>query len=71
MRLRKETAEHKFDGNTVIVLVGNVTNVDVGAINYARSVGDYLIALHVSTKEDTEKKPKSNVISMKPSQILS
>ncbi|MCO7179765.1 APC family permease [Lactococcus formosensis] len=55
LRLRKETAEHKFDGNTVIVLVGNVTNVDVGAINYARSVGDYLIALHVSTKEDTEK----------------
>lgn len=55
LRLREEVAEHKFDGNTVIVLVGNVTNVDVGAINYARSVGDYVIALHVSMKEDTAK----------------
>lgn len=55
LRLRPEVAEHKFDGNTVIVLVGNVTNVDVGAINYARSVGDYVIALHVSTKENTAK----------------
>ncbi|GBG96117.1 APC family permease [Lactococcus termiticola] len=55
LRLRDEVAEHKFDGNTVIVLVGNVTNVDVGAINYARSIGDYVIALHVSTKENTAK----------------
>ncbi|MGM9885831.1 MAG: APC family permease [Lactococcus sp.] len=55
LRLREGVAEHKFDGNTVIVLVGNVTNVDLGAINYARSIGDYVIALHVSTKENTQK----------------
>ncbi|PCR99773.1 APC family permease [Lactococcus fujiensis] len=55
LRLREGHAEHKFDGNTVIVLVGNVTNVDLGAINYARSIGEYVIALHVSTKENTRK----------------
>lgn len=55
LRLREGVAEHHYDGNTVIVLVGNVTNVDLGAINYARSVGDYIIALHVSTKENTQK----------------
>nr|WP_211368888.1 APC family permease [Lactococcus hircilactis] len=55
LRLREGVAEHKFDGNTVIVLVGNMTNVDLGAINYARSIGDYVIALHVSTKENTQK----------------
>lgn len=55
LRLRETVAEHRYDGNTVIVLVGNVTNVDLGAINYARSIGDYVIALHVSTKENTAK----------------
>ncbi len=55
LRLREGVAEHRYDGNTVIVLIGNVTNVDLGAINYARSVGDYVIALHVSTQENTVK----------------
>ena len=35
---------HDYDGATVIVLVGNVTRVTRGAINYARSIGDYVIA---------------------------
>lgn len=55
LRLRQGAKEHKYDGNTVIVMIGNVTNVDVGAINYACSIGDNLIALHVSTKENTAK----------------
>ncbi|MFC4651367.1 APC family permease [Lactococcus nasutitermitis] len=55
LRLREGEPEHKYKGNTVIVLVGNVTNVDFGAINYARSIGDYIIALHVSTNENTAK----------------
>jgi hypothetical protein len=46
---------HEFDGNTVLVLVGNVTRVNVGALNYARSIGDYVVAMHVSLDEDIEK----------------
>ena len=37
------------------MLVGNVTRVSVGAMNYARSIGDEVIAMHVSTKETQEK----------------
>ena len=43
---------HDYDGATVIVLVGNVTRVTRGAINYARSIGDYVIAMHVSFDEN-------------------
>ena len=39
----------------MIVLVGNVTQVNIGAINYARSIGDYVIAMHVSLEENEEK----------------
>lgn len=57
-QLRLEDSEallHDFDGNTVIVLVGNVTQVNVGALNYARSIGDYVIAMHVALDENVEK----------------
>ena len=60
LRLRDDVESHKFSGNTVIVLIGNVTNVDIGAINYARSIGDYVIALHVSTKENLKKEEEIN-----------
>lgn len=46
---------HEYDGNTVVVLVGNVTQVNVGALNYAQSIGDYVIAMHVSLEENEEK----------------
>ena len=46
---------HDYDGATVIVLVGNVTRVTKGAINYARSIGDYVIAMHVSFDENPGK----------------
>lgn len=50
---------HDYDGATVIVLVGNVTRVTRGAINYARSVGDYVIAMHVSFDENPGKEHKT------------
>ena len=55
LRLEKEVALHKYDGNTVIVLVGNVTRVNIGALNYAQSIGDYVVAMHVSLDEDVKK----------------
>lgn len=55
LRLEDGAQLHEFDGNTVIVLVGNVTKVNVGALNYARSIGDYVVAMHVSMDENVEK----------------
>ena len=42
---------HDYDGATVIVLVGNVTG-NSWCSNYARSIGDYVIAMHVSFDEN-------------------
>ncbi len=39
----------------MIVLVGNVTRVNIGALNYAQSIGDYVVAMHVSLDEDVKK----------------
>ena len=50
---------HDYDGATVIVLVGNVTRVTRGAINYARSIGDYVIAMHVSFDENQGQEHKT------------
>lgn len=55
LRLEDGAQLHEFDGNTVIVLVGNVTKANVGALNYARSIGDYVVAMHVSMDENVEK----------------
>lgn len=55
LRLADDVELHDYAGNTVIVLVGNVTQVNIGAINYARSIGDYVIAMHVSLEENEEK----------------
>ncbi|AEV94815.1 APC family permease [Pediococcus claussenii] len=52
---------HEYDGSTVIVLVSNVTQVTSGAINYARSIGDYVIAMHVSFDSDPEKEHKTAI----------
>lgn len=56
LRLENDAKLHDYDGNTVLVLVGNVTRVNIGALNYARSIGDYVVAMHVSPDEDVEKK---------------
>ncbi|EGP4750186.1 APC family permease [Enterococcus faecium] len=55
LRLGNDAKLHDYDGNTVLVLVGNVTRVNIGALNYARSIGDYVVAMHVSLDEDVEK----------------
>ena len=55
LRLEDGAQLHEFDGNTVIVLVGNVTKANVGALTYARSIGDYVVAMHVSMDENVEK----------------
>ena len=55
LRLNEEIERVNYAGNLVLVLVGNVTRVSVGAMNYARSTGDEVIAMHVSTKETQEK----------------
>ena len=62
LRLPVEVAQHDYDGSTVIVLVGNVTRVTRAALNYAQSIGDYVIAMHVSMDEIRirKKKPKAN-----------
>ena len=61
LRVAEKTAVqlHDYDGSTVIVLVGNVTRVTRGAINYARSIGDYVIAMHVSFDENPGKEHKT------------
>ena len=58
----KQEALHVYEGNTVIVLVGNVTRVNIGALNYAQSIGDYVVAMHVSLDEDVKKEKRSNKI---------
>lgn len=55
LRLEEDVEKHEYEGNTVIVLVGNVTRVNIEALNYARSIGDYVIAMHVSMDENVEK----------------
>ncbi|ANK59182.1 APC family permease [Loigolactobacillus backii] len=55
LRLVEQVKFHDYAGSTVIVLVSNVTQVTVGALNYARSIGDYVIAMHVSMDENPAK----------------
>ena len=50
-----EVTYHEFDGSTVIVLVSNVTQVTKNALSYAESIGDYVIAMHVSMDENPDK----------------
>ena len=51
LRLGGQIEKTSYAGNTVIVLVGNVTQVSVGAMSYANSLGNDVIAMHVSTEE--------------------
>ncbi|CAH0416701.1 APC family permease [Periweissella fabaria] len=48
-----------YSGSTVIVLVSNVTRVTAGAIDYARSIGDYVVAMHVSFDTDPTKEHRT------------
>lgn len=55
LRLSEEQQLHDYAGSTVIVLVSSVTHVTTGAINYARSIGDNVIAMHVSFDTNPKK----------------
>lgn len=48
-----------YTGATVIVLVSNVTRVTAGAIDYARSIGDYVVAMHVSFDTNPNKEHRT------------
>ncbi|WCJ52002.1 APC family permease [Lentilactobacillus buchneri] len=64
LRVVEENTEiattHHFDGSTVIVLVSGVTRVTANAISYAQSIGDYVIAMHVSFDSNPEKEHKTS-----------
>ena len=55
LRLSEEQQLHDYSGSTVIVLVSSVTHVTTGAINYARSISDNVIAMHVSFDTNPKK----------------
>ncbi|USS90075.1 APC family permease [Fructilactobacillus carniphilus] len=48
----------EYEGSTVIVLVGNVTQVTRQAISYANSIADQVVAVHVSFASDPDKENK-------------
>lgn len=55
MRLTDDVKNIHYDGNTVLILVGNITQASIRAINYAKSIGQTVVAMHVSTLETREK----------------
>ena len=57
LRLYEGIEKRTYNGNLVLVLVGNVTRVSVGAINYAQSIGDEVLAMHISTKGNSRERP--------------
>jgi hypothetical protein len=55
LKITPRKKRKNYKGNSVIVLVGNVTIADQGAIDYARSIGNDVIAVHIDTGEDKDK----------------
>ena len=55
LRLTDDVKNIHYDGNTVLILVGNMTQASIRAINYAKSIGQTVVAMHVSTLETREK----------------
>ena len=55
LRIVEAVPEKRYQGNLVLILVGNITRANIGAISYARSIGDQVIAMHVSTKDTMDK----------------
>lgn len=55
LRLTEDIKHIHYDGNTVLILVGNVTQASIRAVNYAKSIGQTVVAMHVSTLETAEK----------------
>ena len=55
LRISEQIKEKTYSGNVVLILVGNLTKANIGAISYARAIGDQVIAMHVSTKDTVKK----------------
>ncbi len=55
LRITEDAKAIPYQGNTVLVLVGNMTKASIPAINYARSIGQRVLAMHVATLETKEK----------------
>lgn len=54
--MAKERVErHRYSGSTVVILVSNLTKVTVEAVDYAKSIGDQVIAMHVSFDSNPQK----------------
>lgn len=46
---------HRYDGATVIVLVSNLTRATAEAVDYAKSIGNTVLAMHVSFDSNPQK----------------
>lgn len=53
-----DSAEQKFSGNQTVVLVSEINRLSEGALNFAKTLGGEVIALHVAmiTNSDDEKR---------------
>ncbi len=49
---------HHYEGATVIILVSNLTNITAQSVDYAKSIGDLVLAMHVSLDYNPEKENK-------------
>jgi amino acid transporter len=52
---------HRYDGSTVIILISNLTKVTAEAVDYAQSIGDRVLAMHVSFDSNPEKEHRLGV----------
>ncbi|MDR3189670.1 MAG: APC family permease [Lactobacillaceae bacterium] len=52
---------HRYDGSTVIILVSNLTRVTAEAVDYSQSIGDKVIAMHVSFDSNPEREHRLGV----------
>lgn len=49
---------HHYDGADVLILVSNLTKVTAEAVDYAKSIGDNVMALHVSFDSNPEREQR-------------
>lgn len=54
-----KNSRRDYAGSMTIVLLGNVTKVTISAVDYAKSISDELIGMHVSFDADKEKEKET------------
>lgn len=60
--LSKEPVRRRhYDGATVIILISNLTKVTAEAVDYAQSIGDRVLAMHVSFDSNPEKEHRLGI----------